>query len=152
MCWLAAPGMPLDQMTTETHVTTYLKPEFVDYYPENGAFVHGLFIEGARWPTGEEAGDTEMISGVPTAGYLVDSRLKELLPALPVIYVKAVVVQASWEPSAVGYLRRMPDIYEAPVYLTSFRGATYVFLATMKTVDPNTRWVLTGTAVLMQTD
>merc|ERR1711871_302763 len=145
-------GMPLDQMTTETHVTTFLKPEFVDYYPEDGAFVHGLFIEGARWPIGEEAGDTEMITGTPTAGYLVDSRLKELLPTLPVIYVKAVKVQPTWEPSAVGYLRRVPDIYEAPVYLTSFRGATYVFLATMKTVDPNSKWVLTGTAILMQTD
>jgi dynein heavy chain len=145
-------GMPLDQMTTETYVSTYLKPDHVDYYPEDGAFVHGLFIEGARWPTGEEAGDIEPVTGVPCAGHLVDSRLKELLPVMPVIYVKAVKVQPSWEPSAVGYLRRLPDIYEAPVYLTSFRGHTYVFLATLKTVDPNSKWVLTGTAVLMQTD
>ena len=47
-------GMPLDQMSTDTHVTTFLKPEFVDYYPTDGAFVHGLYIEGARWPTGED--------------------------------------------------------------------------------------------------
>eukprot|EP00605_Chrysophyceae_sp_TOSAG23-4_P002681 GSChrysophyteH1.ASY1.ANO1.2958.1 assembled CDS len=134
-------GMPLDQMTTDTHVTTFLKPEFVDYYPEDGAFVHGLYIEGARWPT-----------GTPCAGYLVDSRLKELLPPMPVMYVKAVAVQKTWEPSAVGYLRRVADIFECPIYLTSFRGATYVFLATLKTVDPNSKWVLTGTAILMQTD
>jgi len=145
-------GMPLDCMTTATHITTFLKPEFVDYYPENGAFVHGLYIEGARWPTGEEAGDVEMVTGVPCAGYIVDSRLKELLPPLPVIYVKAVSVEPTWEPSAVGYLRRVADIFEAPIYLTSARGATYVFLATLKTVDPNSKWVLTGTAVLMQTD
>ena len=144
-------GMPLDQMTTETHVTTFMKPEFVDYYPEDGAFVHGLYIEGARWPTGDEAGDTEIVTGTPTAGYLVDGRLKELLPALPIVYVKAVPVQASWEPSAVGYLRRVPDIYECPCYYTSFRGPTYIFLATLKTVDPNSKWVLTGTAILMQT-
>jgi dynein heavy chain len=133
-------------------MTTFLKPEFVDYYPENGAFVHGLYIEGARWPTGEEAGDVEMITGVPCAGYIVDSRLKELLPPLPVIYVKAVKVESTWEPSAVGYLRRVPDIYESPIYLTSARGATYVLLATLKTVDPNSKWVLTGTANLKQTD
>jgi dynein heavy chain len=145
-------GMPLDQMTTDTHVTTFLKPEFVDYYPEDGAFVHGLYIEGARWPTGEEAGDVEMVTGTPCAGYLVDSRLKELLPPMPVMYVKAVAVQKTWEPSAVGYLRRVADIFECPIYLTSFRGATYVFLATLKTVDPNSKWVLTGTAILMQTD
>jgi len=70
------------------------------------------------------------------------------LPPLPIVYVKAVPVQASWEPSAVGYLRRLPDIYEAPVYYTSFRGPTYIFLATLKTVDPNSKWVLTGTAVV----
>ena len=145
-------GMPLDQMTTETHITTFLKPEFVDYFPTDGAFVHGLYIEGARWPTGDEAGDAELVTGTPCAGNLVDGRLKELLPALPVIYVKAVPVQVTWEPSAVGYLRRLPDIYEAPVYYTSFRGPTYVFLATLKTVDPNSKWVLTGTAILMQTD
>jgi len=145
-------GMPLDCMTTATYITTFLKPEFVDYYPEDGAFVHGLYIEGARWPTGEEAGDVEMVTGVPCSGYIVDSRLKELLPPLPVIYVKAVRVESTWEPSAVGYLRRVADIYEAPIYLTSARGATYVFLATLKTVDPNAKWVLTGTAVLMQTD
>lgn len=145
-------GLPLDQMTTETHVTTFLKPDLIDYYPEDGAFVHGLYIEGARWPTGDEAGDPIMVSGTACAGCLVDGRLKELLPPLPVIYVKAVQVQSTWEPSAVGYLRRVPDIYECPVYITSFRGFTYVFLATLKTVDPCSKWVLTGTAILMQTD
>lgn len=145
-------GLPLDQMTTETHVTTFLKPDAVDYYPVDGAFVHGLYIEGARWPTGDEAGEPEMMTGTQIAGHLVDGRLKELLPPLPVIYVKAVQVQRSWEPSAVGYLRRQADIYECPVYITSFRGNTYVFLATLKTVDPSSKWVLTGTAILMQTD
>jgi len=154
---------PLDQMTTETHITTYLKPadiinartltgENLEAAPEDGAFIHGLFIEGARWPTGEEAGDEEKVTGVPCAGCLVDSRLKELLPPLPVVYVKAVPVQSNWEPSAVGYLRRTAGIYECPVYLTSFRGHTYIFLATMKTSDPNSKWILTGTAILMQTD
>lgn len=155
-----------------------------------------------------------MITGTPCAGNLVDSRLKELLPALPVVYVKAVPVQvcpfvsrtfwifhiiissnfsdhlcneytpikstpssvytpvrartrpkptccfllptqnlqSTWEPSAVGYLRHDPKIYEAPVYITSFRGPTYVFLATLKTEDPVSKWTLTGTAVLLQTD
>ena len=82
----------------------------------------------------------------------MDGRLKELLPALPVVYIKAVPVQSTWEPSSVGYLRRQPDIYECPVYVTSFRGHTYIFLATLKTIDPCNKWVLTGTAILMQTD
>lgn len=37
-----------------------------------------------------------MITGTPCAGNLVDSRLKELLPPLPVIYVKAVPVQVKF--------------------------------------------------------
>ena len=60
-------------------------------------------------------------------------------------------VLSTWEPSAVGYLRRVADIYECPVYITSFRGHMYVFLATLKTADPCSKWVLTGTAILMQT-
>lgn len=85
-------------------------------------------------------------------GHLVDSRLKELLAPLPVVYVRAVPVQPTWEPSSVGYLRHRPDTYECPVYLTSMRGPTYVFLSTLRTVDPASRWVLTGTAILMHTD
>ena len=61
-------------------------------------------------------------------------------------------LQPTWEPSAVGYIRHDPKIYEAPVYITSFRGPTYVFLATLKTEDPVSKWTLTGTAVLLQTD
>ena len=30
--------------------------------------------------------------------------LKEMLPPLPVIYVKAVAMLSTWEPSAVGYV------------------------------------------------
>ena len=41
-------GSPLDKMTTETHVSTFMEPGEVDYYPQDGAFVSGLYIEGAR--------------------------------------------------------------------------------------------------------
>jgi dynein heavy chain len=145
-------GLPLDQMTTETYVSTYSKPEQCEAEPHDGAFIHGLYIEGARWPVGDEAGDPYDITGTMCSGHLVDGRLKELLPQLPVIYVKAVPVLSTWEPSAVGYLRRDPAIFECPIYITSFRGHTYVFLATLKTVESANKWVLTGTAILMQTD
>ena len=40
-----------------------------------------------------------------------------------------------------------------PVYVTSFRGPTYVFLATLKTpVEPVSTWCLAGVALIMQTD
>ena len=73
-------------------------------------------------------------------------------------YLKACVVESSWEASSVGYLRHKPEVYESPVYQTTFRGPTYVFLATLDS-GPNkkgdggkAKWVLGGVAIIMQTD
>ena len=151
-------GLPLDNMTVETHVTVYAREAEViaqAKYPTDGAFVHGLYIEGARWSTLEEAeekGTKENVTGVDCGGSLVDSRLKELLPAMPVMYCKAVQVQPSWEPTGVGYMRPEPHLYNCPVYLTTFRGPTYVCLAYLKTKDPSSKWTLAGVTLVMQTD
>ena len=58
-------GQPLDNMTTETHVTTYLTAENV-VTPKDGVLISGLFIEGAVYKQGEDAGDITKVSGVPT--------------------------------------------------------------------------------------
>ena len=105
-----------------------------------------------RWPFGDEVEEPYEFGGAKVGGFLLESRLKELMPPVPVVYVKAVLVQPSWEPSAVGYLRHVDDVYEAPVFITTARGATYVFLATLKTVVPKNKWTLTGTALMMQQD
>ena len=69
---------------------------------------------------------------------------------MPVVYVKAVVVQAEWEPTSVGYLRHDANTYECPVYLTTFRGPTYVFLATLRTKQPTSKWVMAAVAMIFQ--
>lgn len=51
-----------------------------------------MFMEGARWD--------------PVLGAITDSRLKELFPAMPVIYVKAVTQDK----------QDVRNIYECPVY------------------------------------
>jgi dynein heavy chain len=183
-------SLPLDNMTVETHVTAMMTPGEVTetgQVPADGAFIHGLFIEGARWALADDDdddddddnndgeddynndGDAEPVavkvedtkkpeiyranvSGVDCAGMLSDSKLKELMPAMPVMYVKAVVVEPSWEPTAVGYLRPETDIYNCPVYVTTFRGPTFVFLASLKTSDAVSKWVLAGVSLVMQTD
>ena len=150
-----ATGSALDAMTQETHMTVYKDAHAIPpdaTFPENGAFIHGLFIEGARWPFGDEVEEPYEFGGAKVGGFLLESRLKELMPPVPVVYVRAVLVQPSWEPSAVGYLRHVDDVYEAPVFITTARGATYVFLATLKTVVPKNKWTLTGTALMMQQD
>jgi len=144
-------GLPLDKMTTETHASVYWQNTEVDYHPHNGAFVHGLYIEGARWPTLEEVDEKYDVDGTHCGGHVTDSLLKELLPLLPIMYIKAVPVQPTWEPSAVGYLRHDPHTYECPMYTTNFRGPTYIQLATLHTQDPVWKWTLAGVAIIFQT-
>ncbi len=150
-------NLPLDNMTTETNVTTYRRPDdlevLVDKRPPDGAFIHGLYMQGARWMPVDEAssaGHVKSVSGVECAGVIVESRSKELLPKMPVLYIKAVSVELNWEPTSIGYLR--PDIYNCPCYSTSFRGPTYVFLATLDTKEAALKWVVAGVALLLSTD
>jgi len=42
--------------------------------PREGAYVHGLLMEGARWDV--------------NTGVIADSRLKELFPSVPVINIR----------------------------------------------------------------
>mmetsp|Transcript_13327 Transcript_13327/g.19913 ORF Transcript_13327/g.19913 Transcript_13327/m.19913 type:complete len:1361 (+) Transcript_13327:1-4083(+) len=150
-----ATGEPLDKMTQQTFVTTYKDPSAIPanaQFPENGAYIHGLFIEGARWPSLDEIEEVENIGGAPVGGTLLESRLKELMPPMPVLYIRAVPVSPSWEASAVGYLRHQEDIYECPVFITTMRGPTYLFLATLRTTESKHKWTLTGTALMLQTD
>ena len=170
-------GLPLDKMTIDTHVTTYLQPEEAKDYAENGLCVNGLFMEGARWAIaqqGDEVGDVQVVGHSLTAGFITESRLKQLLPPMPLLYLRAVPVKPTWLPSGVGYLRQDLAIYDCecrsvpfavlslfltdfsgfigPVYATTFRGPTYIFLATLTTRNPVAKWTLAATALVMQPD
>jgi dynein heavy chain, axonemal len=154
-----AHNLPLDNMTVETNITALgVNSETPKLHPTDGAFVSGFFIEGARWFNDEDECEDYEVSGTKCRGYLTDARIKELIPLMPLIYIKAVQVESSWEPSAVGYMRHDSRLFECPVYQTTFRGPTYVFLATLQTVASNTavtqksKWVLRGVALILQTD
>jgi dynein heavy chain len=145
-------GLPLDKMAIDTHVSAYANPEAVTAYAEHGLYAHGMFMEGSRWATGDEAGEVTTVGHTPVSGFITESRLKQLLPAMPLLYLRAVPVGAKWIPSGVGYLRQDPAVYECPVYFTTFRGPTYVFLATLRSIVDTSKWVLAGTALVMQED
>eukprot|EP00820_Chromera_velia_P017919 Cvel_27114.t1-p1 / transcript=Cvel_27114.t1 / gene=Cvel_27114 / organism=Chromera_velia_CCMP2878 / gene_product=Dynein alpha chain, flagellar outer arm, putative / transcript_product=Dynein alpha chain, flagellar outer arm, putative / location=Cvel_scaffold3327:4083-17851(-) / protein_length=1557 / sequence_SO=supercontig / SO=protein_coding / is_pseudo=false len=129
-----ANGLPLDDMTLRWRVTSTKDPAEIAGQPEQGVHVHGLFLEGCTWEDGKGGAE----------GNLVESKPKELHPALPVVNVFAITNQEmSWE-----------TMYRCPVYVTSMRGATYVTTANMRMDldDDPKRWILAGVALLMADD
>ncbi|XP_065503599.1 dynein axonemal heavy chain 9 [Caloenas nicobarica] len=117
---------PLDKMTLQCDVTRKTREDFASP-PREGAYVHGLFMEGARWDA--------------QAGIIAEARLKELTPAMPVIFIKAI-------PADKQDICRM---YRCPVYKTCHRGPTYVWTFNLKTRENPSKWVLAGVALLLQT-
>ena len=67
--------LPLDKMCLTCEVTKKTKEEMTQPVKE-GACIHGLFMEGARWDV--------------VTNSIANSRLKELYPMMPVIWIKAV--------------------------------------------------------------
>ncbi|NXJ16613.1 DYH9 protein, partial [Odontophorus gujanensis] len=116
---------PLDKMTLQCDVTKKNREDFASP-PREGAYICGLFMEGARW-------DAQI-------GIITDARLKELTPAMPVIFIKAI-------PADKQDTRSM---YPCPVYKTRQRGPTYVWTFNLKTRENPSKWVLAGVALLLQ--
>lgn len=86
----------------------------------------GTVPAGARWDT--------------QTGVIAEARLKELTPAMPVIFVKAIPVDRM----------ETKNMYECPVYKTRIRGPTYVWTFNLKTKEKAAKWVLAAVALLLQ--
>uniref|UniRef100_A0A665X1Y1 Dynein, axonemal, heavy chain 9 n=1 Tax=Echeneis naucrates TaxID=173247 RepID=A0A665X1Y1_ECHNA len=116
---------PLDSMGLQCDVTKKNREDFSSP-PREGAYVHGLYMEGARWDT--------------QTGMIVDARLKELTPPMPVIFIRATPVDK----------QESKNIYQCPVYKTRERGQTYVWTFNLKTKENSSKWTLAGVALLLQ--
>jgi dynein heavy chain len=92
---------------------------------KDGAYVHGLIMEGARWDD--------------KVGALEESRHKELFAKMPVVLIKAVTADKTDQ----------KDVYLCPVYRTQDRGPTFVFLAGLRTKAPAAKWTMAGVAIIM---
>uniref|UniRef100_A0A8D0EXS5 Dynein axonemal heavy chain 17 n=1 Tax=Strix occidentalis caurina TaxID=311401 RepID=A0A8D0EXS5_STROC len=117
---------PLDKMCLSVEVTKKNR-EDVTAPPREGSYVHGLFMEGARWD-------------IPSGG-IADARLKELTPLMPVIFIRAVPADRL----------DTTNVYECPVYKTRMRGPTYVWTFNLKTKERAAKWILAAVALLLQT-
>ncbi|KAI9189963.1 hypothetical protein H9P43_001396 [Blastocladiella emersonii ATCC 22665] len=118
---------PLDRMVLTVEVLKKPKEECTAP-PREGAYIHGLFMEGARWDS--------------NTGCIADSFLKELTPTMPVIFVKAIPVDK----------RETKGIYECPVFRTRQRGPTYVWTFNLKTKEAPAKWALCGVALLLSAE
>uniref|UniRef100_A0A8C4MMP7 Dynein axonemal heavy chain 9 n=1 Tax=Equus asinus asinus TaxID=83772 RepID=A0A8C4MMP7_EQUAS len=116
---------PLDQMALQCDVTKKNREEFRSP-PREGAYVHGLFMEGARWDT--------------QAGTITEAKLKDLTPPMPVMFIKAIPADK----------QDCRSVYPCPVYKTCQRGPTYVWTFNLKTKENPSKWVLAGVALLLQ--
>ncbi|XP_018352750.1 PREDICTED: dynein heavy chain 9, axonemal-like [Trachymyrmex septentrionalis] len=116
---------PLDKMCLHCDVTRKHKEEFTTA-PREGAYINGLYMEGARWEI--------------ATGCIADSRLKELISAMPVVFIKAITQDK----------QDIKNMYECPVYRTRMRGPTYIWTFNLKTRDKPSKWTLAGVAILLQ--
>ncbi|XP_032945882.1 dynein axonemal heavy chain 9 [Rhinolophus ferrumequinum] len=116
---------PLDQMALQCDVTKKNREEFRSP-PREGAYVYGLFMEGARWDA--------------QAGIIAEAKLKDLTPPMPVVFIRAIPADK----------QDCRSVYPCPVYKTCQRGPTYVWTFNLKTKEKPSKWVLAGVALLLQ--
>uniref|UniRef100_A0A8C4SJT2 Uncharacterized protein n=1 Tax=Erpetoichthys calabaricus TaxID=27687 RepID=A0A8C4SJT2_ERPCA len=115
---------PLDKMCLTVDVTKKSKDDY-GHPPREGAYIHGLYMEGARW---------DIQNGVIT-----EARLKDLTPAVPVIFVRAIPLDR----------QELKNMYECPVYSTKSRGSNYIWTFNLKTKEKPAKWILAGVALLL---
>jgi len=130
-------GLPLDTMDTIVDVTKTMDPSGLDGPVEDGALVHGLYMEGARWNDAE--------------GVIADSFLKDLHPVMPLLHIFSL--------QAPALKNRFIDqgYYECPVFACTTRGASNtnaIWGASLKMAesDRKEKWVSAAVCMLFSED
>nr|KAF6418224.1 dynein axonemal heavy chain 11 [Rousettus aegyptiacus] len=116
---------PLDKMCLAVDVTKKTKEDY-GHPPREGAYLHGLLMEGARWDV--------------QSGTIAEARLKELTSVMPVIFAKAITTDRE----------ETKQTYACPVYKTKTRGPNYVWTFRLKSREKTAKWVLAGVALLLE--
>merc|ERR1711934_1337127 len=119
-----AQSLELDKLRVATEVTKRMEPSEFSAHSRDGAYVYGLSLEGARWDM--------------QGAMLAPSAAGEMTCLMPVINCKAAPAD-----------KTESNVYECPCYKHLRRGPTYVFSAPLKTKAPPAKWVLAGTALIM---
>jgi dynein heavy chain len=128
---------PIDTLNFRFHVLDVRDPKEVVRAPEDGVYVYGLFMDGARWDSKTQC--------------IADSRLGEVYSPVPMIH---------FIPHE-HYVPREKD-YACPVYKTSNRAGVlsttgqstnFVLAVNLPSQEKSPDyWVLRGAALLLQLD
>ncbi len=125
-------GWPLDKSTLYTKVTRYTDPSEVPEKLQHGAYIQGLYLEGASW-------DLER-------SMLKRQDPKVLVTELPILQVIPVE----------GSKLKLQNTFKTPVYVTQSRrnamGVGLVFEADLATSEHSSHWVLQGVALSLNID
>ena len=122
-------GWALDDVVNLTRVVNMEKEE-VRKGPDEGVYIHGLFLDGARW---DKPGNK-----------LADSTPKVLFAALPVLLVTGVLAA---DKKAEGHS------YSCPCYKNPKRGGlNFVFAVDLRSEDLPQKWILRGVSLLCSKD
>jgi dynein axonemal heavy chain len=128
--------VPIDSLGFEFDVLDKYDLEDVEAAPEDGVYVYGLYMDGARWDMENQV--------------IADSHLNQLQSRMPIIHFKPVVEGSI-----------PPNTYECPVYKTSVRAGVlsttgqstnFVVSVHLPSTNKSDYWVLKGAALLCQLD
>ena len=124
----------IDELTFQFKIYDDISPQDVKEKPEDGCYVYGMYLEGARWNS-----NTHLLDS---------SRPKQLFTELPMIWFLP------------KQNRKVPDtgIYECPVYKVLSRAGTlsttghstnYVLKIELPTKEQAAKWTLAGVACFL---
>ncbi|KAI9189908.1 hypothetical protein H9P43_001341 [Blastocladiella emersonii ATCC 22665] len=145
-------AIPIDLLVMQFNV---LPVDSMEASPEDGVYIHGMFLEGARWDR--------------DAGRLTESKPKILFDAMPIVHVvpagpnqqSGKLAGPTVQPGGAVVIPAEVFKYISPVYKTSARRGTlsttghstnFVMNIELLSDLPQRHWINRGCAVLLQLD